>query len=665
MTTISYSVSIQNIEYQPLVQEDISNTRFGNSFKNVSGNLITDNLNKRQLTDGWYRQIPEINLVDNIIEYKDGIVINDKHRINTQLDGLNSIPKKYNFSSSPTFSLLPDTLYASRIPSQASDIGVFIFSNKNNNLEVYRKFQFIDQYTITSLDRFRFTLFLEEGQEYVGLGLQEPISIAEINGSNILFTENDYTNAKADLDQFIIDKGLEEDQFFDLCQYIPREALPIRFWNTSSKDYSNIVLNTEFLPVYKDVSVIAVTSNGPVILTDYSVDCLNGSIKLNSELTEEQFASVIGFYLFYGVLPQIFFSTQSQTILPYTRSSEESISKYSFSSFNEESFTPYISEDNFALIIEEVSQSKQIRYSLPNLGNRLFIEADSNLLINNVFLPKNKPIYLEKQIGSIDFKLPINTIDLLEDFTIEQPLTTLPISSIQNESFAIYGLFDTYGAKRVSMMSGFFNLEDISTETIIGSISTYGSNIYGSGGYGGLSPLLSSSIIYGSGSDTINENPDMDFIVTFSPSEIGNEIILPSWTSKADIVVYIGDTISNKFLDSKHYIFIEPDILVFKDIDPNMKYTIKFKSLVYPVIQNLILQDNTFDVIIRDNVNIKKYYSTLLGLYILSNKDILVRFGTINSVGKKTYFDNQLLINKVVGKKFFEKNVSGLKSFIF
>lgn len=672
MTTIEYSVPIKNNIYKDIIKKNNIQNPYGYKFNNTAGDIYKENTILSNATDGWIykNQIEETEDGDLLIA--PNLYIQDSKLLHTPLKGLTSILEIQDISALTIpeiniFNGQTETLAAYVPLVDNEQIGVYIFRNKNNQVSIFKKFEYKDLYSASVIPRYSY-VFLDDvnGNKMIAANEPKPIPLSEIRNSNRPITNQMLIDAALDYEDVAADLGITNLDFVDMCQKISVSDIKLDL-DPANAPYADIILSAEYFPIASDVTVILELNDGNLIqaLPDappFYVDQLNGAIHLGScSQVEANYADIKNFHIFYGVVPQVYFEEQTVVEPEYITEPEEPISRY-FLDTNHPIFNQHLSTKELNITVDENSSSENISYSFSNFHDKIFVEPNINLVINGKFVKKNQHLILKDNYGILEVKAPIDPIHLLETFVKEDEICYLP--AIADENFAVYGVFNTAGAKRATMASKllFYN-------TDLPDMEIYLKQAWLGDPPDSYQDFPESEIIAGMDPPNYSLNPIIEAKIIFTPDETGKQIILPVWTelSKLKIYSYYENTPDpdNIEVDPSTYSFIEPDILIFNKMDPHKEYTIIVTPVVYPIVQNYILNNNSFDMIITDLVDLNTTYSSLESLYLLSSYSGSLNFGYIDKTGTKHYFSESVTVNRLITRQFFDKNIPGLKSFIY
>jgi hypothetical protein len=677
MATIKYTAQIKTSRYDSNIDYNYSGLEFGARTKTSEpGRILMSHRDMpASMTDGWMGE-PLIESSAGIISIQNETLISSGKKAKPSLTGL---------SVSAINEVRPNTEQYTSLFGEAPVLGVksigsrslasaYIFKRRNGQVSIDREYKYINaDIAVGSLGDLDFTEITSDGQDFILFGLREPIPLTEFKGSNATMGINDYLRISSDWTTAPDILGISQESFLQSCDYLGVKDLKVQSWDLRSID---ITLKASSFPIYNHVTVLADMEGGisqvGIVYAD-SVDSNRGKVTFSGEwlksLDFETFGECKGFYLFYGVVPSVYMDSQGLVVKEEDMlSSDASLSYYGVNTREQEGQVA-LSENTLTVIRSNKHESINTTLFAPEHYGNLFLEPEKPIVINGELCSPSKRMFINNAgLNKLEFTAPEHLFDLLTPAEFISSGKVQVPSQLNGEVAALYGLFKHEDINRVTLMSAYSPLSGgvISNPVPVADLQAVG---FGEGGYsiggfgsGGLAPY-GSTITYVTPTVSVPNEFHEQMAVQIIPERDGYEFILPAWTKFSSIQV--SEISNNKVEPFTKWKFTNPDILVLdkETAHASRIYSISFKAIVSPVVSNMNLLDNTFDVIIKENPNTT--YQELQGLYLLSGTDFKIKIGYINSLGVRTYFSNEINMSLIVTREYLERVVTGLKSVLF
>jgi hypothetical protein len=673
MPIIDYDVKISNIDYQSNISYSQTGITFGSRTKSTrSGRTIVDmTKTPSAMTDGTL-------IRPDIVSNKDSILISNEDAINnnriiaTQLNGLSTAAYKEIRIDSPeyvkTFGV--DPVLGAPSLSSLDKPRAFIFRRLGGTLSVEKEFILKDRNTDDSnVGQDDFTEIYYQDSKYLLFGIRKPIPLTTLRGSSIDVGINEYLELSLNYQSKLTSLGIEEDLFFDICDYISTEDLKIKSWNLQD---TTVSLSAKYFPIFPHVTVLARMENGiQQIPLDYfnEVFVNRGVVSFSGSKVAKIMGDCLGFYMFYGCVPSVHHSPDDIVIPLHSVISEDrSILSYGISHQDKEGQL-VISEPLVSILRDITHSSTLTEVTVPQFYSNVFIEPTSHIQINGkTYGPSNRMFVNNDGPIGLELSAPDHLFELVERTEIDTSSgNSIQINSpIVGEAAAIYGLFKSGTMNRLSLMSIYKVSNAIPPENVVVSEAVgFGLGNFSSGGFG-----LGSIQTYYSSATYTNANPydysteyTRNLSVRVVPEIDGHDFILPAWTVKNNVSVFeMSETHYETFTGWR---FIEPDIITLdKDmVHPTRTYEIVFEAIASPYVPNVNLETNSLNLIVDRDPG--SSYQSFGGLYLLGSKEIKLRIGYIDELGAKNYFSNEVTVHLTVTNNYLDQTISRLKSISF
>lgn len=676
MQKIVYSAKLLTTQSASSIIVDSIPTKTSESFKTVSPTFkLSESHNPQELTNGWDSK-QEFTQQNDIVSFLNSTLIQDGRRIVPTLTGPVVIAANEVRVDSGDYELSIgiDPVLGVKSAGLGSMARAFIFNRDNGRVGIEQEFQY------THIDSIRekilgtqFTEIQNNGQDFFVFNMHKPICIASYNGSNIDIDQIDYLQSSFDYNVLINNKGITENNFLAMCDYVSLSSVRITEWDFEEYGMS---VGAKYFPIYNHVTIIAkyvdeITLEESVYQIGNSffgdIDAISGTIHISGEFTSGvSLGRLKGFYLFYGVVPSIFVAPSDPSIM--TRDILDDSAELSYIAINDtdDYGNLVITEPIVHISNAEKPTAEATGIIVPLRYDKFFVEPSSNIVIDGTLVKAGHKHWKDNEYNNrIEFSAPVHILDMLEpallvDGVIE---TRSPIATSETVSdiAAVYGIFKYDDIIRASLGAS-VALDTTGVNSLVSNAQGYGEGVYGAGGYGqGKISTHGSTVYYTTGGQQVTpENSRIGLQI--KPIDIGYEIILPSWAQESTIqIVEITNNATRPFNDWK---FINPDIIILdkEKVDDNTIYSITFEVSVYPIIQNINVSAGTISLaVIADPV---AQYPEFLGYYLLHSKEISVRIGYIDDAGVKRYFPKHISINMILEKNYLERVITGTKTLL-
>lgn len=676
MATIKYSAKLKTSSYDSNIDYNYSSLEFNSRVKESEPGrvLISNKDHSATMTDGWANE--------PLIESKDGIVSVYKETLIT--NGKKAKPILNGLSVSAINEIRPDSDQYVSLFGESPVMGVksigngrnssaYIFKRRNGQVYIDREFSYQSADIQSSISDSDFTEINAHGQNFMLFNMRKPIPLTHFKGSNADLGINDYLRISSDWHSAPGILGISEDSFLQSCDYISMSDLKIQSWDIRD---AQLTLKASTFPIYNHVTVIADMDGGLVqigIVYADSVDSNRGTVNFSGEwikaLNYETYGECKGFHMFYGVVPSVYMESGDLILKEESLLSERASLSYYGVNTREQEGQVTLSENNLTVIRSNKHDSINTTLFAPEHYDNIFLESEQPININGELCTSSNRVFIENSgIHKLEFTAPDHLFDLLTPAKFISTGRIQVPSQLNGEVAAVYGLFKHQDLDRVTLMSSYSPLSGGVIENPDKEISLeavgFGEGPYSAAGFGigGLVPY-GSTVTYVNPTVSIPNTFNEKMAIQITPEKDGYEFILPAWTKKSTI--QINELSDDRIEPFTHWRLTNPDVLILdKDQAHSTRtYNITFEATASPVVQNMNLLDNTFDVIIKEDPS--TIYPEFKGLYLLSGTDFKIKIGYINSLGVRTYFGNEINMSLIVTREYLERVVTGLKSILF
>lgn len=669
MPTISYEVSLKNINSFKKSEAEATGVKFGTSVKSsIPGELILGQTNPLNMSNGWLDK-PSVYREGNYIRAEYSRFISDNRLISTELNGLAVVADAERYINSAEY-----LSFIGPKPTMGIEgIGTgrysksFLFRRKEDKVEIYKQFNYVS-IDIETEDLDSYTeLELGNGEYVLVFKREKPYPISELKDSSLQLDLSDYLLCSLDPHRFIEEKGIEEENFFEMCDTLTIQDLNVQEWHFAGTD---ITLKTKYFPIYKHIAVIARFENGyREITVDYykNVDIHRGIVTIDGDFIKNNtLGEFKSFNLFYGVVPMVFLRPDDFKILEAELLSEYLPLTYKGIDNNDQEGSVTIPEPLISISRNPTYESQFTDINIPRKYKRIFVDPSSPIMINGEIVSSERNIIVDNNNGLIKLEIAAAEalLDLVEPINFVEYDKFKLDTNLSTDQAAVFGLFNYNDKlKRLSLMaSSNSNWEEY--EQAI-ERSGWGDRGFGTGGYSqGYFTTYGTSLVYTTATENAYDNISRDdFSYRVIPERDGYDIILPAWADRNTIkITEVGLRQLHAF---NKWRYIEPDIILLdKDhMHPTRTYNIAFEPVAFPYLTNADTDDDTFSLIINKDPNDE--YNTFQGLYVLGNKTITLRFGYFNSIGDKIYFNNEIEINQIITREFMQRILTKEQSVLF
>lgn len=665
-TTISYELDIKNKSIKDSYETESKGLKFGDDTKLTDSDYtVINNADARLMSDGWFDE-PEIVRNGNYLEIYPSRYVKDNRLIHTKISGLSVVADTEIYLDTSEYKNFVGerTTLGVKSTGNGRSIKSFMFRRRDDKLEIAKTFSYEVGVSTSEL---QFTEVPLNDDHYVIFNRQLPWPVSELKDSNIELTLYDYLKVSLDPTRFMTEKGLTEDNFFEMCDTITIEDLNIQEWYIEGTD---ITLKTQYFPIYKHIAVIARFENGyREITVDYykKVDITNGTVTIDGDFIKNNtLGDFKSFNLFYGAIPLVLIEENPNALIEAQLFSDITPLSYHGIDCRDRDGAVTLPERLVSIRRDVNYESHYVDINIPRRYTDVFVEPSSPIMINGEIVKPSKSIIIKNNNGLLKLEIAAAEflLDLVEPFEFTEPDKIQIDSNLAGDQAAIYGLFNyNNNVKRLSMMAcSNANHEEYHEST---AMSGWGDGPFGAGGFGrGAYTSYGTNVIYTTATDNAYTNEiQTDYSYRVIPNEDGYDIILPAWADRSTIkVTEIGLTQSRIH---NGWSFIEPDIVFLdkEETHESRTYNISFEPVAYPYITEVDVDDNTISVeIIKDP---STSYNTFDGLYLLSNKTIDLRFGYYNKIGEKIYFNNDITVNQLLTREFITRVLTKEKSVLF
>lgn len=676
MQKIVYSAKLLTTQSASSIIVDSIPTKTGESFKTVTPTFLISSTDRpEELTNGWDSK-QEFTQENDIVSFLNSTLTQEGRRIIPTLTGPVVIASNEVRVDSGDYELSIglDPVLGVKSAGMGAMARAFIFNRNDGRVGIEQEFQY------THIDSIRekilstqFTEIQNNGQDFLVFNMHKPLCVAQYNGSDIDVNQVDYLESSFDYHTLIASKGITEDNFLSMCDYISLNSVRITEWDFEEYGMS---IGTKYFPIYNHVTIIAKYVDEITLVESAhqvgnsffgDVDAISGTIHISGNFTSGvSLGRLQGFYLFYGVIPAIFIAPADPSIM--VRDILDDSAELSYIAINDV-------DDYGNVVVTEpiVHISNAARPTAEATGiivplryDKFFVEPSSNVIIDGVLVKAGHKHWKDNEYTNrIEFSAPVHILDMLEPSALVDGVieTRSPIASLETVSdvAAVYGIFKYDDIIRASLAAA-VALDTTAINSLAANAQGYGEGAYGAGGYGqGKIDTHGSTVYYTTGGQQVTpENSRIGLQI--KPIDIGYEIILPAWAQESTIqIVEIGHNSTRPFNDWK---FINPDIIILdkEKVNDHTIYSITFEVSVYPIIQNINVSAGTITLaVIADPV---AQYPEFLGYYLLHSKEIDVRIGYIDDAGVKRYFPKNISINMILEKEYLERVITGTKTLL-
>jgi hypothetical protein len=669
MPKIIYSVSLEVLNHEEAMSSNLSSLQFGGRPKStISEKQIVDNMGTAE--DGWKLEsvfteenesvvIPDTSYIQNNKELRpslNGIALAASHEVRLDTPEYTNI-----FGEDPRL--------GTKSIGQGRLAKAFIFKRDGDNIEIEKEFNYLNSQLSLSITDNDFTEMQSDGQNYILFNIKKPISLHSFKQSNIDVDINDFLLLSIDHQVFLSKYSIEEDHFFETCDYIPLESLNLQSWAIADTD---VVLKAKYFPIHSHASVFIKFDSGDIEQLGFSyfdnVDLHSGTITISGMLIDSfrELGDISGFYIYYGVVPGLYLnSTEAKIGEADILSDRKSLSYYGIDPKDQQG-TLAISEPLLQINRDVNYESVFTDIFVPENREDIFIETDVPIMINKKVLHPGEK-YFTGRTGTqrIEVSAPLHLLDLVGPANFTSGSVIEMNSSLASNVYAVYGLFDHTDFSRLTLMAASRQdgdgdePGDISYEAV-----GFGEGPFGLGGFGqGELTTYNSNVVYNISGSIPQPIFNEDMAIQVRPSRDGYQFILPAWTTDDQITVTevnLGN--GSNFTD---WTFIGPDVIMLdpNKADRNTLYNIEFKAIASPVIPEINVYNGTITIDIgTDPVS---SYTHFKDFYLLGGKQITLRLGYLDSLRNKTYFPNDIKVDLLISESFLKQTITGSKSILF
>lgn len=669
MPKVQYNISIKNIEKS--TQVDSGHFMPGDYIPSIEGSSkISINNYNSIVEDGWLEEPVMEDLEDKTILWS-GILKQDGLLLHTPISGPFALANNQVRLDSDKFTDVLDYEYVLGFQSPSIDINPIglTYRRTDDRIEIWQDYKYTPyESIIDKLPTRNITGIEVDDKKYILTALQNPTSAAQAKeAQNIEIELVDYYLASQSYTDLCSKYSIEEDQFLEYCDYISSQSLgliPGELIGTST----TISIKTKFFPIYNYVSLLLHTSSGIKQIGPENVDTVYGSIDVSSEALQTH-DDILGFYIFYGVVPAIYLNPPN-TIVKYSDilSKDSSITHLGINNIDSirDIYTStnlvniranLAEEDNESLIVQANAAYKEI-----------FFEPESNVVINGELVQVGEAFRIDNAVKNfVNIKAPHSVVDLVENAYISNNRVMLN-NDILDSNLVLFGNFEIAEMNRLALMS-FLDTnatinQDPDSSTNLTVSTGFGGGVFSEGVFNRGLYRSTYDIMGGQGLPT-EERLLQELAVTVVPSQYGYEIILPLWADKSSIQVHELDKNMTRTSVFRNWTYIEPDLVILdkNHTKRNKHYVISFKPVASFAIRDVNIYKNYMDII--TSTNIFNNFIYLKGLKVLSNKRYNIKVGYIDSHGNKVYTRKNITVNQYINQEFIKEIISGYKSIIF
>ena len=543
---------------------------------------------------------------------------------------------------------------------------VGVYKRTNNEDSLYKKFKygtgpFTYSGNITDIEE------SEDGDDtyhYVDFDLSSPIEYGRLNQYKSEIPFEAYKKASESYESYVQDSGITKELFLDKCEHITYTDSNINEINISNFSVS---FSSKYYPITKDVALLVELVSGEIIQVSKNqlvVNQTNGIIQVqNFNIGRGQ--DILGFYLFYGILPFVKVARDTQIDLYKEVDPSVSLNLLEVDTYRPYS-SPRLTNDYVTFGLKEHTEYAETSIYIPQEYSNWFIESDANISVNGLILEGGqRRYYTNEGINNISISVPSNILDVIEPISYDSSSERYSIKNyIPGNLVSIFGKFNN--GKNGSIAHICFSRK-LNIKTVIHSYG-YGKGPYSFGAYSSGSlqrePDPKTNLLYKDNSPEEYFILEDDITFVIDPEVDGLSFHLPACSIKENIKVYevLGDSVKNEF---SSWEFGIPDSITLNSgsLRKGAKYMVVIKPLINPLLTTLYINSGTFKS--SSLKEVRRYSGVLDGLYSINSKMINFNFGTRLDNGTIVYFKPKLRADMIISKEALISITSKFKDIVF